>query len=249
MLHSLGSKARKLLLAATPVLALAACTSMPVSESVDADPWEPFNRGMYQVNYAIDGVVLKPVTQLYRASVPERGQTMVHNFVENLGTPVTFGNSLLQADPENTFVSLWRFMLNSSVGVGGLFDVASEVGLKGRKADFGQTLALYGVESGPYLFLPVMGPSGVRDGFGLVGDVFMHPASYVEPTVTQVALGATMALDKRSEYYNVIEDIERSSLDPYVTFRSGYIQKRANDIKKARIDRTNAWQKAGFVTK
>lgn len=229
-------------LAAVAALALlaAACTHL----SDDNDPWEPFNRGMYRMNYVIDGLVLKPITQVYRGVMPERGQKMVHNFVLNLQEPITFGNSVLQADPQNSFVSLWRFLLNSTVGVGGLFDVASEVGLIERRTDFGQTLALYGIENGPYLFLPVLGPSNARDGLGRVADAFMHPAMYVDSTGASVALWTVTIVDTRSDNWDVIEDIQKSSLDPYVTFRSAYTQKRANDIKKARAARNAAWAKA-----
>lgn len=233
----------KLLLVAASGLTFAACTQL--SDRAENDPWEPFNRGMYRLNYVIDGLLLKPVTQLYREVMPDQGQTMVHNAVSNLQEPFSFGNSVLQRDPENSFTSLWRFLLNSTVGIGGLFDVASEVGLKGRKADFGQTLALYGVESGPYLFLPVLGPSNLRDGLGRVGDAFMHPAMYTNDQGTSIAMWAVTAVDTRSQYYNVIEDIQKTSLDPYVTFRSGYTQRRANDIKKARAARDAALAKAG----
>lgn len=219
-----------------------ACTQL--SDGSENDPWEPFNRGMYRLNYVIDGLVLKPITQVYRGVMPERGQTMVHNFVINLEEPITFGNSVLQGDPENSFTSLWRFLLNSTIGVGGLFDVASEVGLKGRVTDFGETLALYGVESGPYLFLPILGPSGARDGIGRVADAFMHPAMYVDGNGTSIALWSITAVDTRSDKYDLIEDIQKTSLDPYVTFRSYYTQHRANNIKKARAARDAALAKA-----
>ena len=231
-------------LAAACALMVTACTKLP-GEGAESDPWEPLNRGLYQANYVIDGVLLKPVTQVYRGVVPERGQVAVHNFVENLQEPITFGNSVLQADPENSFTSLWRFLLNSTVGVAGLFDVASELGLSERKTDFGQTLALYGVESGPYLFLPILGPSSARDGLGRVADAFMHPAMYANSTGTSVALWTVTVVDTRSKYYDIIEDIQKTSLDPYVTFRSAYGQRRANEIKKARAARNAAWEKAG----
>lgn len=237
-------KKSNFIVAAVCAFIITACSSLPDS-GAENDPWEPFNRGMYRLNYVIDGMLLKPITQVYRGVVPERGQEAVHNFVENLQEPITFGNSVLQADPENSFTSLWRFLLNSTVGVAGIFDVASEVGLVGRKTDFGQTLALYGVESGPYLFLPLLGPSGARDGLGRVADAFMHPAMYTNSTGASVALWTVTAIDTRSKYYDIIEDIQKTSLDPYVTFRSAYGQRRANEIKKARAARAAAWEKSG----
>ncbi len=231
----------KLAMVAAAALLATACAAVDGSEN---DPWEPFNRGMYRMNDVIDGLVLKPITQIYRGVIPEPGQKAVHNFVLNLQEPITFGNSVLQADPQNSFTSLWRFLLNSTVGVGGLFDVASAVGLIERRTDFGQTLALYGIESGPYLFLPILGPSSARDGLGRIADAFMHPASYVDNTGTSVALWTITAVDTRSDLFDVIEDVRKSSLDPYVTFRSAYSQRRANDIKKARAARNAAWEKA-----
>lgn len=241
---SIESLRKKLFLAAGAAsLALTAACNTPVGDAADYDPWEPMNRSLYQASYVIDGVLLKPVTQIYRGVIPEYGQERVHNFVENLASPITIANSLLQGDPENTFISLWRFLFNSTIGIGGLFDVASELGLHGRTTDFGQTLALYGVENGPYLFLPIMGPSGVRDGVGRIADYFAHPAAYVDDTATSVSLWAVTAVDARNQNYDLIEDIYKTSLDPYATFRSGYIQKRDSDIRKARASRDAVWKR------
>lgn len=231
----------KLALTGAAALIAASCTKMP---SEEYDPWEPFNRGMYQVNYVIDGVVLKPVTQVYRWVMPEQGEKMVHNFVLNLYEPINFGNSVLQGDPQNSFVSLWRFLLNSTVGLGGLFDVASDVGLVGRRTDFGQTLALYGVEDGPFLFLPILGPSGVRDGVGRIGDFFMYPPTYIGNDAVSWSMWGVTLVDTRSQNWDLINDVEKTSLDPYATFRSGYKQRRANEISKARAARNAAWEKA-----
>lgn len=230
----------KLALAAAALLLGTACTQV----NEDNDPWEPLNRGLYQTHVVIDGVILKPITQVYRGVMPEQGQEMVHNFVLNLQEPISFGNSVLQADPQNSFVTLWRFLINSTFGIGGLFDVATDIGLKGRTTGFGDTLALYGVEDGPYLFIPILGPSGARDGLGRVADAFMHPAMYVNDTGTSIALWSVTAVDTRNHYYDIIEDINKTSLDPYVTFRSAYKQRRANDVKKARAARNAAWEKA-----
>lgn len=238
------TKKAKFSLIAVVLAGMFASSCAQIIQGDDYDPWEPFNRGMYEINYMIDGLVLKPVTQIYRGVMPERGQKMVHNFVLNLQEPLVFGNSVLQLDPENSFVSLWRFLLNSTIGVGGLFDVASEVGLIERRTDFGQTLALYGVESGPYLFLPILGPSNLRDGTGRVADAFMHPAMYVDNNGASIALWTITAVDTRSDNYDLIEEIQKTSLDPYVTFRSAYTQRRAQNIKKARAARNAAWEKA-----
>lgn len=219
--------------------ATVACTT-PVGESTENDPWEPLNRGLYKVSYVIDGTVLKPITQVYRGVVPEQGQTMVHNFVENLASPITFANSVLQGDAENSLATLWRFLINSTVGVAGLFDVATSIGLTNRKTEFGQTLALYGVESGPYVFLPILGPSNVRDSLGRIVDAFTHPAMYVESDAAAITLWGVTAIDTRSQNYDLLEDVYRTSLDPYATFRSGYTQKRNSANKKAGAARDKA---------
>ncbi len=249
-LKNIGKIAYWLILAGG-VSMLGACSGAPAGNpaaksaaQVDADPMEPWNRAVYQFNYAVDGVVLKPITQGYRAVVPAKGQEMVHNFVVNLYTPVVFANSVLQADPENSFASMWRFFINTSFGIGGLFDVATEAGLKNRDADFGQTLALYGCEPGAYLVLPIIGPSNLRDATGRLADAFLNPFNYVEGT--SYAMWGITAVDQRSQNMKVIDDIYTTSLDPYSTFRSGYTQKRASDIRRAATAREKSQEKAGI---
>lgn len=214
------------------------------NDTHEADPLEPYNRAMYQFNYTVDGLILKPVTIGYRAIVPEAGREMVSNFLENLYTPVVFANSVLQGDPQNSFSSFWRFVINTTVGIGGLFDVASEAGLKNRQTDFGQTLALMGARPGPYIVLPIIGPSNIRDAFGRVADACMNPFNYVN-TATSLAMWSATAIDQRSKNMKLFDDIYTTSLDPYSTFRSAYTQKRASDIRRAGIARDKALEKAG----
>ena len=207
------------------------------------DPFEPVNRGIYKFNYVVDKAVLKPVTWVYRGVVPQPGQNMVSHFLENLFTPVVFVNSVLQADPQNSFATMWRFILNSTFGVAGLFDFASEAGLKNRSTDLGQTFALWGMKPGPFVELPIMGPSNVRDAFGRLGDAFMLPTNYMGATVEYSVWGATV-IDQRSQNTKLLDHVYETSLDPYATFRSGYAQKRVSDIKRARAARAKAWQQA-----
>lgn len=223
------------------------CTSnnaaTPNYEAMDQDPLEPFNRAVYQFNYTVDGAVLRPATVVYREIVPEKGRELVTNFLDNLYTPVVFANSVLQLDPENSFASFWKFMLNSSVGIGGIFNVAAETDLKVRHADFGQTLAIYGMDSGPYVVLPIIGPCNGRDTVGRIGDAFMNPFNYVD-TGASIAMWTATAIDKRSTNMKLLDDIYGSSLDPYATFRSGYTQKRVEDIRRAKAARAKAIEKA-----
>lgn len=199
-----------------------------------ADSQEGLNRAMFDVNNAIDTVVLRPITVAYRTVVPEEGRTMVSNFVRNLGSPVTFVNSILQGDQQNTFATFWRFAINSTVGIGGVFDVAAEAGLRNRDADFGQTMAVWGVGSGPYVFIPVIGPSTLRDTVGRVVDIFFNPLVYLDEAWPIYAQAGITLLDRRSQAHTLIDDTFRTSLDPYATFRSGYLQRRSAEIARAR---------------
>lgn len=229
------------------LLSVSGCANTPggSDQAADQDALEPINRAIFQFNYVVDGTVLKPVTQIYRGVIPEKGQEMVSNFIDNLYTPLSFFNSVLQADPENSFASLWRFLINSSFGIGGLFDVASEAGLKHRQTDLGQTFAMYGSGPGVYVVLPIIGPSTTRDSLGRLGDAFMNPFNYIDTGVS-IAMWSATAIDKRSENMTLIDDIYRTSLDPYTTFKSGYLQKREAEIRRAKEARKKSQEKAGF---
>jgi phospholipid-binding lipoprotein MlaA len=241
MLRNNIKKAGVLALAAAASLMVSACNPTPDAE--DNDPIEGFNRGVFTFNRAVDTVVLRPVAVAYRGVMPERGRLMVTNAVNNIYEPVVFANSVLQLDPENSFTSLWRFLLNPTVGVGGAFDVASELGLKGHDTDLGQTFAVYGAGEGPYLVLPLIGPSNVRDTFGRAGDMLMNPVTYADAEVSYSVWGVTL-LDRRTSNIKVIDDLYSSSLDPYTTFRSAYLQHRRADIKATKAARSKAIAKA-----
>lgn len=206
---------------------------------IDSDPIEPLNRAIFQFNHTVDGVILKPIAQGYSEVVPERGRVMVSNLVSNVKEPVTFANSVLQLDAKNSFSTLWRFMINSSVGVGGLFDAASEVGLKNRDTGLGDTFAMYGADAGPYIIIPILGPSTVRDGLGRLGDTLMDPVSYTKNSVFYSVV-AVKTIDARYHNLKLLDDVYKSSLDPYATIRSGYMQHRASEIKKAINERNKS---------
>jgi phospholipid-binding lipoprotein MlaA len=246
------------LVACVAFLTLAACTSVPkdsaskkapadAEQTADADPLYGFNHAMYEFNYGFDIAILKPITTGYRAIVPESGREMVSNFVENLYTPVVFANSVFQADPENSFATLWRFLLNTTFGGGGIYDFATnQAGLHNRPADFGQTLAIYGVAPGPFLELPVIGPSDIRDGFGRLADAFLTPTNYGTIWLSGSVWAGT-AIDARSRNMKLIDGVYDSSIDPYATFKSLYTQKRASDITRAKAARKKSIEKACTV--
>ena len=149
----------------------------PTVESID--PFEEFNRVVFGFNEALDAVILLPLAKIYRFIFPKPIRNTFRSFMRNLNAPFILVNDLLQGEGARAGVTLNRFLLNSTLGLGGLFDVAKEVGLQHHDEDFGQTLAVWGVGEGIYLVLPILGPSTVRDGFGKVGDAFINPLNYV----------------------------------------------------------------------
>lgn len=217
----------------------------PEDVAIDDDPLYPVNHAIYQFNYTFDGLVLKPVTMVYRGVVPGPGQEMVHNAVTNLYLPVVFANSVLQADPNNSLASMWAFFLNSSFGIVGLFDFAGTYGPYYRTTDFGQTLAIYGAGTGPYIVLPIIGPANGRDTVGRLADAFINPFNYISWGFSAGYWGAT-AIDTRSQNMKLIDDIYATSLDPYSTFRSGYTQHRAADIRRAKRERSKSRHSSGL---
>lgn len=199
-------------------------------EEYDNDPLEPLNRAIYEFNYVIDGLLLKPVAGLYRDVVPSWGRQRVGNALRNITEPIDAVNSAFQRDPEQAFTSVWRFLINSTFGLLGMFDAAEEIGLSYRNEDFGQTLGHYDIGAGPYLMLPILGPSNLRDGFGMIVDSAFNPMSYADETEALI-YNVTNGIHTRSELLDIIDDIEQNSLDPYVTIRSGYFQRRNSLIR------------------
>lgn len=200
-----------------------------------SDPLEKLNRGIYKFNHMLDVALFKPIAKGYRFIVPNFARKRVHNAVVNLTEPVTVLNSFLQGNAEHGFGTFWRFTINSTFGIAGMFDVAKNVGLDYRKEDFGQTLGVYGAGNGPYIMLPILGPSNGRDTLGLVVDVFTDPFDYILQEEALIIRTGVSGLDTRTETLNLTDQIEKTSLDPYATIRSLYTQKRSDDIRNGRI--------------
>ena len=234
------------LLLCVPVLFVVSCASPPPPNDPAAlaeareqnDPYEPANRFFYKVNDGLDTYVLRPVAVAYR-QVPQAVRTPVHNVLSNLGTPTGFANEVLQAHPRRAGTMMMRFLLNSTAGVGGLFDVATGLGYPDHDTDFGLTLAVWGLGEGPFLFLPVLGPSDPRDATGFGGQFALDPLTYASfggsSTLGGVRAGAS-AIDTRERLIDPIDQIKRGALDPYATFRSLYRQHRADEEAGARRD-------------
>jgi phospholipid-binding lipoprotein MlaA len=222
------------------VLLLAGCAStQPGSDGEDFvnDPFEDVNRGIFAFNRTVDGLILKPAAQIYRGVVPELGREGVANVLENWTLPVTFLNDVLQGDQDRASETLGRFMLNSSVGLLGLLDVATYVGAEPvHDEDFGQTLAVWGAEEGPYLMLPVLGPSNPRDAIGRVADTLADPLTWVILSETEglARMGAT-AVDTRSRYLDEMDELEKTSIDFYAALRSLYRQHRNSEIHNGEV--------------
>lgn len=234
------------LLATTAVLAafaLAGCATRPPADDPEAlaefretnDPAEPLNRRLYRVHEAIDRTVLRPVAVGYREVVPGQVRLGVRNVLGNLRSPVILLNDMLQGEQRRAGDTLGRFVINSTVGVGGIFDVAkNHFGVRGHSEDFGQTLAIWGVGEGPYIFVPVLGPSNPRDLTGFGVDIATNPFTWLGqgPAVDALGYARTGAtvVDTRESLIEVLDDVNRNSLDPYATLRSGYRQRRNFEI-------------------
>jgi phospholipid-binding lipoprotein MlaA len=215
---------------AAPVRSVASAASSDIY-----DPLEPMNRGIYRFNTVLDTILLKPVARIYRTALPVWGRDRVTSFLKNLGEPITWLNSVLQGDSTNAFHAFWRFTINSTFGIAGIFDIAQQAGLTETKEDFGQTLGRYGVGSGPYLILPIIGPSSGRDAVGRVADIFSDPFNYIlSDDALYVRYGVDL-INSRSEALPFTDKIEKTSLDPYATIRSLYLQSRYDDVHNGTI--------------
>lgn len=196
------------------------------------DPFEKINRVMFEINMTIDTIIIQPISTLYSTIIPNPAKIHINSVIKNLGTPITFMNDALQGNFEKANISFWRFVINTFLGVGGLMDVASEVGLEYHNEDFGQTLANYGAPSGVYLVLPLVGPASTRDAIGRVVDYFTDPFRAEFGNKIKQNLSYLRFIHKRAEKDVIINHIKNESLDPYIAMKSLYIQNRLNLIKK-----------------
>ena len=204
----------------------------PVEEF--SDPLEPVNRVVFAVNDGLDLVIIRPIATVYKAILPTFVRRGIGNFLSNVATPITLANDLLQGEwlrAENTMV---RFMLNTTAGLGGLNDVAKHVGYERHTEDFGQTLAVYGVPSGPYIVLPILGPATPRHAVGRVVDTFANPWFWLladEETIVRLTPGAVSVVNARAESLESLDAIRETSPDYYVSIRSLYTQSREAEIR------------------
>lgn len=220
-------------------LLLAGCATDPTGAN---DPYQETNRAVFDFNQKVDKYALEPTARAYVAVVPDPAREGIHNFLLNLDLPVTFANDLLQGDATRATQTFTRFFMNSTIGIGGLFDPASSAGVVYHKEDFGQTLGTWGVGEGPYIVLPFLGPDPPRDAGGQIVDIFLDPSTYI-PIREHIWWSAgrrTLAIiDLRSRNLDTVENIERGSVDYYASVRSLYRQLRNNAIRNGQPDVKN----------
>ena len=208
---------------------MAGCATGP--DANPRDPLEPFNRGVYQFNDAVDTAVLKPVATAYQKVTPSPVRTGVGNFFGNLGDLWSSVNAGLQLRPREATENLMRFSVNTVFGLAGLLDIASEMGIPRTRLDFGQTMGRWGAPSGPYLVLPLLGPSSVRDGTGLIVDVVGDPVTGVDHVPTRNSLMALRVVDTRAGLLRAGTLLDDAALDKYSFMRDFYLNRRQNQIE------------------
>jgi phospholipid-binding lipoprotein MlaA len=211
-------------------LALPACATLPNGKPDPSDRFERFNRSVYKFNTVLDHAILRPTARAYVRVVPQPVRTGVSNVISNLAYPVTLVNNFLQGKVHDGMTDAARLLVNSTIGIGGVFDPASGMGLERHQEDFGQTMGWWGMHSGPYLMLPLLGPSTVRDAVGLVPDyLLLHEIETVHlfnnNEYVQWSLFAVGAVDRRTQLLDQDPILDRT-YDPYAFLRSAYLQRR-----------------------
>ena len=190
------------------------------------DPLEPLNRGIYSFNEGVDQAILKPTAQAYRFVVPQFIRASVSNFFSNINDVVVALNNLLQGKFTAAYSDLGRVAINSTIGLLGLFDVASEAGIEKHDEDFGQTLGYWGVGDGPFVMLPFFGPSTGRDAVGRFADHYVDPVTYVDPSRPRNWMWGTRIVNRRAELLDASTVLQTAALDPYEFVRDAYLQRR-----------------------
>ena len=216
------------LAAAAAVLALAGCASGPNANP--RDPLEPFNRKVMEFNDGVDAVVLKPVATVYKENVPPMVRTGVSNFFGNLGDGWNFVNSVLQFKFQNAAENWMRLNVNTFFGLGGILDIASDLNIERHKEDFGQTLGRWGAPAGPFIMLPLFGPSTLRDTIALPVDRRYNLMQQIDPEGVRNGLYVLNAVDTRANLLRVTEVLEGAALDKYSFIRDSHLQKRRAEI-------------------
>ena len=222
---------RRIVLALLLAGLTAGCATLPAGHQPDPrDRFERTNRAIYKFNDALDRSIAKPMVKGYVKVTPRPVRTGVSNFFHNLSYPTVIVNDLLQGKLKSFGSDTARLVVNTTIGIGGLFDPATRMGLPAGDEDFGQTLGKWGVPAGPYIMLPIFGPSDARDTVGFVADQFTDPKFYVRNFYVSLGLSGGALLDKRAELL-ATDDVLARAFDPYVFVRNAYLQRRAYQVK------------------
>jgi phospholipid-binding lipoprotein MlaA len=220
------------------IVVMVGCASIPAGVAPSPhDPWEPFNRSVFEFNEGLDTYLLKPVVAGYRFVLPEFVRDGIYNFFSNYSDIYTALQNLLQGKPDYAFSDLMRVVVNTTFGLGGLIDMATPGGLPKHKEDWGQTFGVWGIPSGPYVVLPFFGPSSVRDTFGTAADL---ESDYLFRLLPDVALRNSLTglrvVNARNTYYEAGDLLDGAAIDKYSFVRDSYIQRRAYQINEGRDD-------------
>lgn len=231
----------KLALLLAVALTAGACATPPTDPVARAefdktnDPLEPMNRKILDFNLFLDRILIKPAALTYRTIVPQYPRDRVRNFLDNLGEPVIFVNDSLQGEFDRAHTTFARFLFNTTFGIGGLWDQASKIGLEKQTGDFGQTLYSWGVPDGPYLVLPILGPSNPRDAIGFVVDSYIDPFKYVAANNGARNAGlyrwVATGVDERARNIESFDEVQKNALDLYAQLRSLWRQHRASELR------------------
>jgi phospholipid-binding lipoprotein MlaA len=215
-----------------------ACASIPAGvEPSPRDPWEPFNRSVFEFNEGLDKYLLKPVVAAYRFILPEIVRDGIYNFFSNYSDIYTALQNLLQGKPDLAFNDLMRVAVNTIFGLGGLMDVATPGGLPKHKEDWGQTFGVWGVPSGPYLVLPFFGPSTIRDTFGTAADLETdYLFKYIPDVGLRNSITGLRVINARNTFYEAGDLLDGAALDKYSFIRDAYLQRREYQINEGRND-------------
>jgi phospholipid-binding lipoprotein MlaA len=210
-------------------LVLSGCASLPEGQRDARDPLERVNRSIYEFNDVLDRTIAVPVTKGYLAITPDPVETGVSNFFQNLTYPATVVNEGLQLKPRHFMQSAARLIINTTLGIGGLFDPATQLGIPSGDEDFGQTLGYWHVPAGPYIMLPILGPSTVRDTAGDYVDLYWNPRHYLNDPWLQYGLWGFEQIDERASLL-ATGDVLKRTYDPYVFIRNAYLQRREYQV-------------------
>jgi len=220
------------------VVALSACATSQLKPD-PRDPWERLNRGTFAVNDGLDRAIAKPLARTYRKVTPEFAQVGFYNFIQNLRGPRIIINNLLQGDLRESGRATGRFLLNTVVGVGGFLDPATAASIDASDEDLGQTFGKWGVPPGPFLMLPIFGPSTVRDTVGLYGDRYADPVTYIDDDVWRYGFEAARFIARRARLLPASDVLDRS-FDRYAFLRNAYLQQREFAVRNGNIEETPA---------